>query len=452
MAGMIINNVDFNGIRLSKGITVEEFNSWIVGTLGGSGSDSYLSSVEADDGGYVTVGSQDSQTNGDRDALIVKYDINLNVTNQKSIGGLNSDTFFDIKKTNDGGYIVVGGQASQSESALDAWIIKYDSGLNLVSQKTIGGPGTDYFYSVTQTSDGGYVAVGRQESQGQDSDNAFIVKYDSSLNTVTQKSIGGFGADFFRSVVELSNGDIIAVGYQRSDRVGVYDAMIVKFDSNLSIISQKGLQGSDGEYFLSISPTSDGRFIVTGYQDSQTQGLDDAMIIIYDSNLNLDYYHSLGGSGNERYQSGVETDDGGFLAVGVHSSQAQGTDSALIVKYDSNLNVVAQKSLGGSGSERFNSIIKTSTGYYIAVGEESSESLGNTKSLIVKFDDDLNLITGSITNHSDLSWNSVSLSSNNYNFSQTTTSFSLITVSLNTSTTTLLETTTNLTEIRSQDQ
>ena len=72
MTGIKIYNVNLNGIQLSKGMTVEEFKSWIVSTLGGSSSDYYQSVIQTNDGGYVAVGAQYSQGQGSYDALIVK--------------------------------------------------------------------------------------------------------------------------------------------------------------------------------------------------------------------------------------------------------------------------------------------------------------------------------------------------------------------------------------------
>jgi len=61
MSGIKIYNVGLNGIQLSKGMTVQEFNSWIVSTLGGSSSDSFWSVTQSNDGGYVAIGYQNSE-------------------------------------------------------------------------------------------------------------------------------------------------------------------------------------------------------------------------------------------------------------------------------------------------------------------------------------------------------------------------------------------------------
>jgi len=77
MSGIKIYNVSLKGIQLSKGMSVQEFKSWIINTLGGSGNDYYWSVVQSNDGGYVAVGYQQSQGQGGNDALITKLPSDL---------------------------------------------------------------------------------------------------------------------------------------------------------------------------------------------------------------------------------------------------------------------------------------------------------------------------------------------------------------------------------------
>lgn len=77
MSGVKIYKVGVNGVRLSKGMTVQEFKSWIISTLGGSGGDVYNSVIQSNDGGYVAVGYQQSQSQGSNDALIAKLPSDL---------------------------------------------------------------------------------------------------------------------------------------------------------------------------------------------------------------------------------------------------------------------------------------------------------------------------------------------------------------------------------------
>ena len=79
---------------------------------------------------------------------------------------------------------------------------------NLVWKKNFGGTDTDYFNSITNTPDGGFVAVGFSYPNsfgngdwtgisGKGNYDATIVKYDADGNVLWQKNFGGSDVDQF---------------------------------------------------------------------------------------------------------------------------------------------------------------------------------------------------------------------------------------------------------------
>ena len=451
MSGIKVYNVDINSVRLSKGWTIQEFKSWIVSTLGGSGSDYYQSVVQSNDGGYVAVGFQRSQGQGNNDALIVKYDSNLNVIKQSGLGGSNYDYYRSVVQSNDGGYVAVGYQDSQAQGSYDALIVKYDSNLNVIKQSGLGGSDNDRYESVIRSNDGGYVAVGHQTSQGQGSTDALIVKYDSNLNVIKQSGLGGSDNDYYISVIQSNDGGYVAVGYQASQGQGSYDALIVKYDSNLNVIKQSGLGRSGGDYYRSVIQSNDGGYVAVGHQASQGQGSWDALIVKYDSNLNVVKQSGLGGSSNDHYQSVIQNNDGGYVAVGYQGSQSQGSTDALIVKYDSELNVIKQAGLGGSGSDYYISVIQSNDGGYVAVGYQGSQGQGNNDALITKLPSDL-VVEGAINNHNGLVWTEPTLIETSPTLTVTTPTLTETSPTLVETTPALTETSPTLVETRSEKQ
>ena len=85
---------------------------------------------------------------------------------QKTYGGSGGDWAFSIQQTKDGGYIVAGWTWSFGAGGRDFYIIRLDSRGNKVWEKTYGGSDYDWAYSIQQTQDGGYIVAGGTKSFG----------------------------------------------------------------------------------------------------------------------------------------------------------------------------------------------------------------------------------------------------------------------------------------------
>jgi hypothetical protein len=226
----------------------------------------------------------------------------------------------------------------------------------------------------------------------------------------------------------------------------------VKYDSNLNLDTQRSLGGSASDVYFSVIQSSDGGYVAVGYQSSQGQGSADALIVKYDSNLKLVTQRSLGGTNNDRYYSVCQSSDGGYVAVGYQGTQSQGSDDALIVKYDSNLNLVTKHGLGGSSDDYYRSVIQSSDGGYVAVGYQASQGQGNRDALISKLPFNLTSLTGSLSNHVGLSWTTPSLVETTPTLVETTPALTVTTPTLVETTPSLAVTTLSLVSTRSEKQ
>jgi hypothetical protein len=210
-----------------------------------------------------------------------------------------------------------------------------------------------------------------------------------------QKSYGGSGLEAAASIQQTSDGGYIVAGYSNSNdgdvsgnHGGQFDYWIVKLDVNGIIQWQKSLGGSaplggfGSEYATSIQQTSDGGYIVVGQSDSNdgdvsgNHGLYDCWVVKLDPNGILQWQKSYGGSGWDRANSIQETTDGGYIVAGWSSSNdgdVSGniyfSDNYWIVKLDVNGIIQWQRTFGGdSGGGGTTSIQQTSDGGYIVAG------------------------------------------------------------------------------------
>ena len=183
------------------------------------------------DGGYIVVGTTVTFGAGEKDVWLLKLDANGDVTWQKTYGGTAGDEGYSVQQTSDGGYIVAGGTRSFGEGNYDIWLLKLDGGGDIVWQKTYGGNAWDYPYSVQQTSDGGYI-VAAETGSFSGSRDAWLLKVDSTGNVTWEKIYGGTpGYDYAYSVQQTSDGGYIVLGGNESFSVGNNDTWVMKMDS-----------------------------------------------------------------------------------------------------------------------------------------------------------------------------------------------------------------------------
>ncbi|MDQ3291941.1 MAG: hypothetical protein M3Q05_11700, partial [Bacteroidota bacterium] len=149
-------------------------------TIGGSDWDVLSIVQQTQDGGYILGGYSYSNISGDKsqnnkggyDYWVVKLNANGAKVWDRTLGGTSDDVLTSLQQTSDGGYILagrsesgVGGNKSQpNKGESDYWVVKLNAKGNKVWDKSFGGSGNDYLYSVQQTSDGGYVLGGWSRS------------------------------------------------------------------------------------------------------------------------------------------------------------------------------------------------------------------------------------------------------------------------------------------------
>ncbi|MCS7201110.1 MAG: delta-60 repeat domain-containing protein, partial [Patescibacteria group bacterium] len=139
------------------------------------------------------------------------------------------------------------------------------------------------------------------------------------------------------------------------------------------------------------------------------------------------------GSNWEKIYSVFPTSDGGYIVAGETGGYGTVIDS-LILKLDSNRNLVWAKTYGGSNDELSRSISPTSDGGYIVAGYTNSYGVGNNDFFILKLDSDGNINNCNISQSPTLSSSTPTLSSSTPSVSSSTPSVSSSTPNLSSST------------------
>lgn len=304
------------------------------------------------------------------------------------LDGSNDEEAFSVNPTSDNGYIVAGYTKSNDgdvedthNGAEDAWIVKLDSRGNKEWDKCVGGSGSEYAYSVQQTTDGGYIVAG--ENNG----SFWVFKLDNTGTPGNPPDIEWsetFGGYVARSVQQTKDGGYVAAGYTSNS--GYMDCLVVKLAPSGAEEWSKEYGGKYADRAYSVCQTTDGGYIVGGYTgpwgDGQTNyhGDDDYWVFKLDSIGTMEWERCIGGSDSDRVLSLRQTQDGGYIVAG--QTMATGGDwngagfhgmyDCGVVKLD-NTGAVNNppavewaKCAGGESLERCHSVIESNGAYIIA--------------------------------------------------------------------------------------
>ena len=250
---------------------------------------------------------------------------------EKTFGGAGDDRGFSVQQTSDGGYIIVGWTTSYGAGGADVYLIKVDANGNMQWSRTFGGRDADWGYSVQQTSDGGYIIVGETTSYGAGLVDVYLIKVDAKGNMQWNKTFGGAGYDWGYSVQQTSDGGYIIVG-ATSYGAGGDDVYLIKVDANGNMQWSKTFGGAIDDWGYSVQQTSDGGYIIVGTTTSYGAGGGDVYLIKVDANGNMQWSKTFGGAGDDRGFSVQQTSDGGYIIVGTTTSYGAGWWDVYLIK------------------------------------------------------------------------------------------------------------------------
>lgn len=338
------------------------------------------------DGGYIVAGGTGASGNSGMDLWVFKVDAAGNVQWMKSYGGGNTEYAKSIQQTFDGGYIVAGLTYSFGAGDQDAWILKLDANGSVQWQKTYGGSNSDYILSIQQTSDGGYVAAGVTSSFGSGSEDAWILKLNSSGNILWQKSFGGAGADYAGSAQQTSDGGYIVAGTSTSFGAGSQDGWLLKLDADGNIQWQKTYGGTSQDFIESIQQTDDFGYVVAGTTYSFGNGNSSAWVLKLNSYGDIQWQKTYNlADVNISPYSILSTIDGGYIVAGSTTPVSDSYySSAWAAKLDSNGNTQWQKRYGTWDETYGNAVAQSTDNSYVLLVTDRAYPVGDA--LLIKLD------------------------------------------------------------------
>ena len=235
-------------------------------SYGGTSSAEMGNSVDqTSDGGFIVAGHTDGYGAGQWDIYLIKTSNNGNLLWTRTFGGPEMEDAFDVKATSDGGIIICGYNNSFQTYDGNVYLIKTDANGTKLWSKSYNALGGDAGYSIQQTSDGGYIVSGQTWNYTSGFSDALLLKVDGLGNMQWAKACGGASYDYGYSITQTSDGGFMMTGETTSFGALGADLFSVKTNSIGNLQWSKmyggaanednwssGVQTTDGGYALGI--------------------------------------------------------------------------------------------------------------------------------------------------------------------------------------------------------
>ncbi len=262
-------------IKLYSDLTLE----WAkrIGTVPGSREASNSGRCTYDGGYIITSGTFLDSTASGNDVLIVKLNANGELVWAKTIGSSENEHGEGIERTPDSGYVIVG-LTSAGAGPTDVLVIKIDQNGNLEWARIVGGAGLECsnWDGIRQTQNGGYVIGGKTTSFGAGDENYFLVKLQSNANLDWCRVIGESRDDACWTITPTSDGGYIAGGrFQDPDHpYDPSDVLLVRLDNNAQFVWATKLADNKFQEIEEVKEIENGYVIAGATGVTYSTGLD----------------------------------------------------------------------------------------------------------------------------------------------------------------------------------
>ena len=313
---LFYKHISIDGYAKSRGVTVEQ----------------------TEDEGFILTGYSTKEETEDQDIFIylIKTDFKGDTLWTRTFGKEGDEFGWDVRITTDGGFIIAAQSSSRGQGEIDAELIKVDAEGNEEWSNSYGGDKIDRVFSVQQTTDGGYVAVGITysfNSVGPNDRDGYLIKANPTGELEWHKTFGEDGYDVGHSITLTSEGGYLITGYGESFASGgKRDVYLVKTNTDGKILWLKEYGQGDDERGIKGLQTKDGGYIAIGFTDSNW----DVYMVKTNSEGNESWTRTFGTPDRIDFGYTVkETVDGGYVLIG-HSESLDGKKGdILLIKTDS---------------------------------------------------------------------------------------------------------------------
>ncbi len=357
-------------------------------TYGGTGDDKANCVRRTQDGGYIIVGSTNSFGAGGLDVYVIRTDKYGDTVWSRTFGGIYDDIGYAVNANNDGSFIIVGTTFSFGAGQQDIYVIKINGIGDTLWTRTYGGNNLESGNDIKQTTDGGFVIVGSTNSFGAGNSDVYIIKINALGDTTWTRTYGGTLDEVGNSIQQNGAGGYVIIGSTTSFGAGNNDIYFITTDNLGNIVNTNITYGSinGNEYGNCGKQTIDGGYILCGSTSFYGAGFNDGYVLKTDVNGTIQYQRAFGNTSYDKIIDIQQTADLGFIAIGTTQSFGGGNSYIYLLKTDATLVLNWSKYIGGLSLNEGNSVLQAGDGGFILAGSTQSFGQGGWDIYLIKTD------------------------------------------------------------------
>jgi hypothetical protein len=297
---------------------------------------------------------------------------------EKNYGGTADDRALDAIAANNG-YLVVGSTRSVRVNTTEGWLLFIDQNGNSVWNRTLLlGNNTEFRYALALN--GGFLVVGNEFLDNGDT-RGFAVETDSNGNVLRNWIIGNQSNKLFSAIRSGDSVFLLGSTFDFTDNSNS-SPFIAKIDLKGTIFWEKSYPEKTSGCFRSGVFAENGNFLAAGYYKDPTSNLYRFLVMKFDSEGNVLWSATDANDKNQKAYAIARVSDG-YTIVGEAESQTSDLEG-VIMKIDLTGRILWDKTIGGSKADSFSAITPLEDDSCLVTGFTFSYGAGNRDIWFIK--------------------------------------------------------------------
>lgn len=188
-------------------------------------------------------------------------------------------------ETDDNNLVILGSTQSSSNGGKDFCLMKISPFGDSIWTKTFGTAGNDIPYHIEQTTDSGFVMLGKFDTLSGDNQ-LTLIKTDKDGNLLWQKHPSKKNSDMGKHFKITDANGFIIIGFTQN-AINSYDVLLIKTDENGDTAWTKSLGGSNNDEGVALCKTIYNGFGIIANTEGFGDISNDIYFILTDSNGNI---------------------------------------------------------------------------------------------------------------------------------------------------------------------